>query len=427
MPIQNRPASTDTAPYTGEHSTNAGAAARLTVDLDALQANYRAIDAATAARTGAVVKANAYGSGMGRICSTLREVGCDTFFIALASEAVAARNACPDAHIYVLSPVISVDQHILIKHRLIPCLYCLDEMDRWIAACAQAGHAARAALHMETGIHRAGMSPEQVKILAADAHRRQHCELTLIMGHMACGDTLANMQPTSNDTQALQSPTPAEQSEQNARQLARFSALRGLFPQVPASLCNSATARLGPDYHFDLIRAGISLFGHDPHYRHLPVWCEPVLSLEAIVAQVHDAAAGERVGYAGTFLCQRDTRLAVVLAGYADGIPWALGRAGNGAVLASPSGEDTRYHAWINGHRAPLVGRVSMDMVTLDITDLPVDAVNAGDWVELFGHHVPIEHMAQCAGTVPYEIITQTGARITRIFKQRPPNNGPQS
>ncbi len=419
MPTRNSPSSPESVRRADEPDAHTGAAARLTVDLGALQANYRAIDAATAARTGAVVKANAYGSGMGRICRTLQQAGCDTFFIALASEAVVVRKTCPDADIYVLSPVISVDHAILIEHRLIPCLYCLTQMDQWIAACALAGHTATAALHVETGIHRAGMAPTQVKALADDAQRLRQCRLTLIMGHMACGDVLPD---TPADAGATSAPTAPEQSAQNRRQLQRFSDLRALFPQVPASLCNSATARLGEAYHFDLIRAGISLFGHDPHYRHLPVWCEPVLTLKAIVAQIHHAAEGERVGYGGTFACERDTRLAVVLAGYADGVPWALGRADATSPDATGEPAPERYHAWINGHRAPLVGRVSMDMVTLDITDLPADAVSAGDWVELFGRHVPIEHMAQCAGTVPYEIITQTGARITRIFT----SNGPK-
>ena len=367
----------------GRHAEG-DAAARLVVDLGALTGNYRTLASATAVEVAGVVKADGYGLGVSGVARTLRAAGCRTFFTAFCHEAVELRGVLGDVDIYVLMPRVGDEAHHLHEHRLIPCLFDLDGVDRWIGSVPAQAAPAPAALHVETGIHRLGLGGGELDALLADEARRSRLDVTLLMSHLACADE--------------------PQAPANRRQLDRFRALRGAFPDSRASLANSAGTFLGPDYHFDLVRPGIALCGHDPHHAHIPSRVRPVAKLEARLGRIATVEAGESVGYGGVATCDVARRIGVVLAGYADGIPRSLYQPGR------------RFEVVVAGQRAPLFGRVSMDMVTIDLSGVPEDAVRVGAWVEIFGPNAPIERVAEQCGTIPYEVLTGIGPRVERVY-----------
>ena len=360
-----------------------GAAARLVVDLSALAANWRAIASATAAEVAGVVKADGYGLGAAEVARALHAAGCRTFFTAFTREAVELRRVLGDVDILVLMPLVAEEAGTLREHDLVPCLFDSDGIDRWIGSAPARGAPARAGLHVETGIHRLGLDPEALAALLADDARRSRLDVMLLMSHLACADEPA---------------APA-----NRRQLERFRAIRDAFPGARASFANSAATFLGPEYHFDLVRPGIALYGHDPHYLHTAPRVRPVATLEARLGQIATVESGESVGYGGAATCDAARRIGVVLAGYADGIPRSLYR------------PDRRFEVVVAGHRVPLFGTVSMDMITVDLSEVPEDAVEVGAWVEIFGANTPVERVAEQAGTIPYEILTGIGPRVERI------------
>ena len=361
-----------------------GAAARLVVDLAALAGNYRTIASSTAAEVAGVVKANGYGLGALAVAPALHAAGCRTFFTAFTSEAVELRRILGDAEIFVLMPLVGDEAHILLEHRLIPCLFDSDGIDRWTGSAAARGGPARAALHVETGIHRLGLGGEELDTLLGDDARRSRLDVTLLMSHLARADE------------------PSAPS--NRRQLHRFRAIRERFPDARASFANSAATFLGADYHFDLVRPGIALYGHDPHYQHTTPRVRPVATLQARLGQIATVEPGESVGYGGAATCDVARRVGVVLAGYADGIPRSLYQPGR------------RFEVVVAGYRAPLFGTVSMDMITVDLSGVPEDAVEVGAWVEIFGRNAPIERVAEQTGTIPYEVLTGIGPRVERIY-----------
>ena len=360
------------------------AAARLVVDLAALAGNYRAIASFATAEVAGVVKANGYGLGASDVARTLHAAGCRTFFAGFSHEAVEIRRVLGDVEIFVLMPRVGDEAHVLQEYRLIPCLFDLDGVDRWIESASAHGAPPRAALHVDTGIHRLGLVGEELDTLLADDARRSRLDVALLMSHLACAD-----EPSA----------PA-----NRRQLDRFRAIRESFPHVQASFANSAGTFLGSDYHFDLVRPGISLYGHDPHYQHTTPRVCPVAKLEARLGQIATVGPGESVGYGAMATCDAARPIAVVLAGYADGVPRGLYR------------PERRFEVLVAGHRAPLFGRVSMDMFTIDLSGVPPDAVRAGMWVEIFGPNVTVEAVSEQCGTIPNDILTGIGPRVERIY-----------
>ena len=357
--------------------------ARVSVDLAALAENYRTVVSSATAPVAGVVKADGYGLGASSVARALYAAGCRTFFTAFCHEAIDLRGVLDEVEIFVLMPRVGEEARALHEHRLIPCLFDLDGVDRWIGSVPAHRPPVRAALHVETGIHRLGLGGDALEALLDDEARRSRLAVTLLMSHLACADE----------------PRAAA----NRRQLDRFRAIRRAFPAARASLANSAGAFLGTEYHFDLVRAGIALFGHDPHSMHAAPRVRPVATFEARLGQIGTVEAGESVGYGGVATCGAARRIGVVLAGYADGIPRALYR------------PDRRFEVAVAGYRAPLFGAVSMDMITVDLSGIPEGAVETGAWVEIFGPNAPIERAAEQAGTIPYEILTGIGPRVERV------------
>jgi alanine racemase len=367
----------------------------LTVDLGAVAANYRTLQkAAPKAEVAAVVKANAYGTGMGPVARRLAAAGCRTFFVADAREGATLRKALamvlPEATIYVLNGLFPGAAAHYAAAGLRPVIASRAELAEW----AEAGAPLPAALHFDTGMNRLGMSEADAALLAQDRALTAGMDIPLIISHLACADEADH--------------------PQNIRQLGRFRAilerLRPAFPQAKASLANSGGIWLGPEYHFDMVRPGISLYGGNPFTgRENPF--RPVVTARARVLAVREVEAGETAGYAATWAARGQARIAVLAAGYADGYFRALSsgmRAGN-----EPESGGSVY---IGGGFAPVAGRISMDMAMVDISHLPDGAVKRGDMAELIGPHMSVDEVGLRAGTLGYEILTALGARYMRRY-----------
>lgn len=355
---------------------------RLRIDLGAVAQNYRTIAARVApAEVGAVVKADAYGLGAAEVAKTLRDAGCRLFFVAHLDEALRLRPALPaDARLVVLNGLPPGTEALCAGSQVIPVLNSLDQARRWRDVGQASGRRLPAALQFDSGMARLGIAPEELAAQAGDELFRDAIDLVMVMSHLACADT--------------------PDHSANADQLARFEAMAALFPGTRRVLANSGGAFLPADFHRDIVRAGIALYGGAPN-EIMPNPMQPVVGLDARVIQIRTVPAGSGVGYGHDFRCDRESRIATISVGYADGLPRTLGNRGA---------------AWLGDERLPIVGRVSMDSITLDVTALPPGRLRSGDWVELIGPHQPVDAFARDAGTISYEILTSLGARYHRTF-----------
>jgi alanine racemase len=348
----------------------------LVVDLDALARNYRRVrDIASPAECAAVVKANAYGLGVAAVARRLRAEGCRRFFVATADEGVELRGIVSDAIIHVLDGVFDDSLDSLLQFELTPVLNSLQQIECWRPTGRPA------LLHFDTGMSRLGMDAEQAELLLAEPHRLAGLQIEYLMTHLACAD---------EPEHAL-----------NREQLQRFARFRTVLPDVPVSIGNSAGAFLGPEHRGDLIRSGIALYGGNPFIdRDLEL--APVAELSGRILQLREVCDTVTVGYGATRSIAPPATLAVVGVGYADGYRRCLGN---------------RAFAAVRGVRVPVVGRVSMDYLCVDISALPAGSIRCGDRVELIGRTVPLDEIAAAAGTISYEILTGLGNRLQRVYE----------
>ena len=348
----------------------------LTVSLAAIGMNWRTLkDAAPTAEMAAVVKADGYGLGAIATTAKLRAMGCETFFVATHDEASAIRTAAGQSRIFVLNGFPPGGAAAFAADGLVPVLNALDEVREWAAL----GGRRTCALHIDTGLNRAGLSAPELDALVADPALLARLDLALVMSHLACSDDAGH--------------------PQNAQQLARFKAALARLPAAPASLASSAGVFLGADYHFDLVRPGIALYGGHP-LAHGPNPMRAAAVLTADVLGVRTLQPGEPTGYGATYTATRETRLAVCNIGYADGILRAL---------------SNRGVAFIGDTPCPYAGRVSMDLLTIDVSNVPASQIGRGTEVEIIGQHMTLEDMAARAGTANYEILTSLGPRFARL------------
>lgn len=339
--------------------------ARLTINLHALAGNWRALDAKTDAETGAVVKADAYGLGAGPVASTLAEEGVRKFFVAVAEEGAAVRRAIgPGPLIFVFSGHMEGDADLLRDHDLVPLLNSPEQFQRHIQALPVHPFG----LQLDTGMNRLGLEPADWSALR---NRAEALNPVLIMSHLACADE--------------------PEHPMNRQQLETF---RGMTEGVsaPRSLAATGGMLLGPEYHFDLCRPGIGLYGGLPFAA-----AKPVVTVDLPVIQVRDLAVGETVGYGNTWKARRPSRIATVAAGYADGLHRAIG-----------GGIDT----FAGDLPCPVVGRISMDLITVDVTDLP----HTPERLRILNGHQTVDDLAEAAGTIGYEILTSLGSRYSRGY-----------
>jgi alanine racemase len=363
---------------------DATALAILTIDLASIAGNWRHLrDLSAPAECAAVVKADAYGLGMAEVAPVLARAGCRTFFVATPAEGIALRALLPDAIIYAFDGLIAGTADIFRAHSLRPVLNSAEEIAEWSAACAGWRQRLPAAIHIDSGMNRLGLSAGEIETLEAEFF--EPFELALVLSHLACADE----------------PEHAK----SASQRQAFDALRRRLPAAPASLANSAGILLGGDFHYDLVRPGIALYGGRARQRgDNPM--QPVVTLAARILQVRRAPAGETVGYGATRILRRPSRIAVLAVGYADGIF---------RTLSAGDGVDG-LRVYLGAHAAPVLGRVSMDLITIDVTDVPEQLARRGAFVELIGARSAAHVLAAHAGTIDYEVLTNLGRRAIRRY-----------
>ena len=362
----------------------------LTIDLGALRANYRALrDLAAGAECAAVIKANAYGTGSGEAVRALSKDDCKTFFVATFSEAEAVRETAPDATVYVLDGFFAGSGPAFAETRIRPVLSSLPEVRDWAAFCKDKGKPLPAALHVDTGMNRLGLPRSEVEQLQKSPDILNAFTPALLISHLACADEPGH--------------------PMNEAQLKAFEDLRSMLPTCHASLANSAGIFLGERYRFDLVRAGFALYGGRAVEGQASL--DPVVQLHARITQIHEAQAGETVGYGAERKLSRPTRIATLSLGYADGIFRCLGARDGHPGLTG----------FIDGHRAPVLGRVSMDLITLDVSKIPDGVAERGSWVEILGEHTSVDDLAIQAGTIGYEVLTSLGHRAQRIYVDSDP------
>ena len=340
--------------------------ARLTIDLAALTANYRSL--AAIAPCGAVVKANAYGLGAEHVVAALGSAGCQNFFVATANEAF---ELSLSANLYVFEGVLSdAVAREMVAQGVRPVINDAAQLDRWRRLGS-----GPAAIHLDTGMQRLGFAPGSLAQTDIEG-----VEVSLLMTHYACADT--------------------PDHPLNAVQRDRFLAAAERLPGLPTSLANSAGVLNGAHWVGDLGRPGIALYGGNPHASATNPM-QPVASLEGQVVRIRDLPAGTPVGYGATFLTERPSRIATLGIGYADGVPRLLSN--TGCVV-------------IGGTRCPIVGRVTMDALHVDVTDCAAQTVQEGAWAQVIGETITVDEVAEHAQTIPYEILTGLGQRPERRY-----------
>lgn len=355
----------------------------LTIDLSALARNYERLAAEVApARAAAVVKADAYGLGADRVAPRLYAHGCRHFFVAQFVEALKLRPIlAEDATVFVLNGLQPGNETACARQGIVPVINSLEQWRQWAGAAKALDRTLPAVLQFDTGMSRLGVPPEERDTLATLVQAETGIEVLFVMSHLASADDA--------------------DSEQNTSQLAGMQAVAAAFPQFDVCFANSGGIFLGKPYHGVLARPGIALYGGAPTAgRANPV--EPVVRLDVAVVQTRTVPAGTRVGYSGTHATAGETRLATIAAGYADGLLRSL--SGRGAV-------------YCDGVRLPIVGRVSMDSITIDISALPADRLTLGSRVEVLGPNQTLEDIASDAGTISYEILTSLGHRYRRRYR----------
>jgi alanine racemase len=351
----------------GEHAI-------LEIDLQAVVANWRALRVRhPSGPVAGVVKADGYGLGDRQVAAALHEAGCRHFFVAYLDEALAIRDAVPAAMLAVLGGLIAGTEDECMANDLTPVRGSLDEIARW------RGRGRDAILQVDTGMARLGLSPSEIATLAEDPTRLDGVAIRYVMSHL------------------VSSERPHDPI--NALQRQRFAAARAMLPPAPCSLANSSGIFLGPAFGSDLARPGAALYGINPTPEQ-PNPMQGVVRLSVRVLAVREVPAGTTVGYNAIWTAGRPSRIATAALGYADGFHRSLSGRGSACFDGSP---------------VPLVGRVSMDFTTFDVTDHPT--VQPGSWLEVLGPHLSADDIAEAAGTNGYEVLTSLGRRFHRVYR----------
>ncbi len=355
--------------------------ARYTIDLDALAANLAVVRGeAIGCEVAPVVKADAYGLGAAPVARRLWREGARRFFTARLSEAVSLRNALGSsrpASIYVLDGCVDGASGPLAAHDLVPVLNSLPQVREWTSHARSVGRTLSAVLHIDTGLNRLGLRPEEAEALAQSHDGLRGLELDMVISHLACADPGGN-------------PMDVEQVQ-------RFAATAALFPGAPTSLGASAGVFLGSPFRGDIVRPGISLYGGGP-FQQPDARIRAVATLDAPVLQVRRVAPGESVGYGASFRATRPMQVAIAALGYADGV-----------LRAS----DRPRYGWFAGAKRAFLGRISMDLIALDVTGCEAWP---GARIELFGPNLALDEAAADAGTIAFELLSNVSPRVQRRY-----------
>lgn len=368
-----------------ERATTTSARCQLQIDLGAIAANYATLQRqlSGAATCGACVKADAYGLGQEQVARTLVQSGCEDLFVAFIEGGIALRQLFPHVRIHVFSGLAGGPPVEFTCHNLTPVLNSIDDIHVWAQHCEDTNIPHAASIHVDTGMNRLGLPREELRTLQDRPGLLDKISIDLVMSHLSCADKY--------------------QHPNNPRQLEAFKKVREILPMGRASLANSSGVFLGPEYHFDLVRPGAALYGINPTpHGESPV--TQVIKLQGKILQVRSVDTPQTVGYGATHQVTGSGRIATVGTGYADG------------YLRFLSGSGT---ARIGEISVPVVGPVSMDMITLDITNVPEHLCAPGMFVDLIGPCHDVDTIAREAGTIGYEILTSLGHRHHRVYHER--------
>lgn len=358
----------------------------LTINLDVIKGNYQALQKiCTKAEVGAAVKANCYGLGVRQIAPMLAKTGCRHFFVANKDEGVFLREILEHQNpksetlnIYVLNGYFTGDKEDFMRANLIPVLNTLHQLETWQNLARKVEKKLPCFLHVDTGMNRLGIPESEIKKIPEYDH---NIDILCVMSHLSSSEEFDN--------------------ESNIQQLIKFKRLVSFFPHAKKSLANSSGIFLGEEYHFDITRPGVALYGVNPApYKPASIIKNPV-NLTAPIVQIKELDEGQYVGYNGTYQANEKHLVATLPLGYADGYLRSLSNKGI---------------VFINDNPAPVIGRVSMDLITIDVSRIPGDDLFLGQKVEIIGNNMSLEEMATLAGTNGYEILTMLGSRYNRVY-----------
>lgn len=363
-------------------------APRLIINLNALVQNWLKLKELSGnAECSAVIKANAYGLGIEPVATALTKAGCKTFFVAMAEEGQRVRGIAPHARIFVLNGIFEDTLDLILGNDLSPVLSNVDQVALW----AKCGKGKSCALHVDTGMNRLGMDVEEAIALAKNTSMLPSLNARVLMSHLACADD--------------------PDHDHNALQHENFQRCASNFNGLELSLSNSAATLAHPDFHYDLTRPGVALYGGEA-LNNVPNPMQPVATALSRILQIRHAKAGEKVSYGAEATLTRPTKIATISGGYADGFHRALSGIGVPLRNAQPEGGNI----WLDGHTAPILGRVSMDLITVDVTNVPDQILEQAKWVELFGNNIAVDDAARACGTIGYELLTSLGGRHVREY-----------
>ncbi|MCE3233033.1 MAG: dadX [Rickettsiaceae bacterium] len=344
---------------------------KLSINLSAIKSNYKLLK--KHGKVAAVVKANAYGLGVGEVSSSLYEAGCREFFVANLDEALELRKILPDVFIAVFQGAQEGQGKYFEKHDLVPVINTVHQVKLWQQYSEKQGSKLSCIVHFDTGMNRLGLSMKDAGLVAK-------FKIKYIMSHLACADT--------------------PKHPKNAEQLKNMKAIAKLFPKVPVSFANSSGVFLGEDYLFDRIRAGIAIYGGNPTpYTKNPM--KNVVTLTSKILQVRVIDSVDSVGYGATHNVPAGAKIATIPVGYADGYSRHL---------------SNRGYCAIDGKKVPVIGRVSMDLITIDVSSIESGKLVVGQEVELIGNTITIDDVASWSGTISYEVLTSLGCRHLREY-----------
>ncbi len=351
---------------------------QLNINLNNVKDNYQFLKSISfGAKTAAVVKDDAYGIGAREVVKLLSKEGCDTFFIAHATEAIDIRDIVPNATIYVLNGIGQGTIDIFKKYNLTPVISNPTALKFWNDSKIPN---IKPAIQIDTGLNRLGFSLQQIKDISEEARSN----FSLVMSHLSCGDAIGHFM--------------------NTHQLENFQKVLTYFPNIPASLSASDGAMLGKEFTFDMVRLGAALYGiNTAPYRQNQV--KSVVELKAPILQIKDLPIGEFVGYGASYRAHSESKIAIISIGYGDGIFRSLSNTGR---------------VWIGDYEAKILGRVSMDMITIDVTNIPEDILISNNYATLLNDKYTLDNMANDAGTIGYEILSRIGKgqRYVKNYKQ---------
>lgn len=356
---------------------------KLTIDLGALRDNYALIQNRVGpnCQVSAVVKANAFGLGAKKVTEALIEAGCSHFFVASLNEALDLRESFKDITIYVLSGFYQSRSELYIEHNFIPIIGSFIEMETYTALGKKHGRKLPAFLHFNTRMNRLGLGSVEQEELWNNLDRLNGIDVKGVMSHLACADE--------------------PDHEMNVLQLELFQKISKHFPNAIKALANSSGVFCGTNFHFDMVRTGFALFGGNPNTQQASP-TKPVVSLKVPIVRTRIVYEGAVVGYSASYQFEKESQIATVSAGYADGIHRSLSNSG--------------VFYW-NSIRCPIRGRVSMDLTTVDLSEIPKDQrPKPGDYLEVLGENQTIDALAADAGTIGYEILTSLGNRYERVY-----------